>query len=47
MIRSHVTTKLNGRFIGYKYKGSMNGKITWIVYENAKLAQTLEELRAK
>lgn len=46
-ILNNLYTKLNGRFIGYKYKGSQNGKRTWIVYENYRLAQTLEELRVK
>lgn len=46
-ILDNADTNLNGRFTGYKYKGSINGQKTWIVYYNDRLAQTLEELRSK
>lgn len=37
----------NGKFIGYKYKGKVNGTMKWIVYENPRLGQILMELRSK
>lgn len=36
-----------GRFVGYKYKGRVNGSQRWLVYENARLGQILMELRSK